>query len=65
MARKIEHLLKVMADLNRFTNENFETSGKRTDDFELSETDLDLIAAAAAMPWEQESGKDQILEDLL
>lgn len=51
MARKIEQLLRVAADYQKFCNINQNTSGKKESEyFELKEHELDTIAAAAQFP---------------
>lgn len=44
MARKIEHLLRLVADMQQFSNPAA-SMGE-----ELSEADLDLVAAATGVP---------------
>lgn len=60
MARKIEQLLDVIADLHRFTEGNAEASSGVTGGLELSESDLDLIAAAVQTPIDREESDNHL-----
>lgn len=58
MARKIEHLLRLAADMKRFENPQL------TQSEELSDFDLDLIAAGTHIPDPDWPGQEEPPIDL-
>ena len=64
MSRKIEQLLRLVADMQNFSNAS-NTENERVDLTELSYEDLNLVSAASSLPQclPQEEDKQQFIEE--